>query len=103
MSQHIGIQVVDERFNLLTETRINFSKVIKLLYKLENSKRFILLNFIDPYGLTLFNFNQSRILLIELFELIKETTDKENLKTIFDSCELLSNMENHQLIKFIGD
>jgi|SRR3989344_1459548 len=85
--QNITVRMVNEKYELLESTGINFADVIGgILYRLHDfEKNYPVLSQIDPYGNTLFNSNQIPLALEELRRLkiaiLDPKVDKEPFKT----------------------
>ncbi len=97
--QHIGIQKVDENFNLIEDFELNFADILNYL-KTEDAD-FYLLNCIDPYGNTVFNMIQIKYFLDELLRFSKKYNQ------VSDHIEKLINFidtfEIHQYLLLSGD
>lgn len=101
--QHIGMRLEDESGGVIENFPINFADVIKILWDNNSLKSFPWLASIDPYGLTIFNLNQSPKVIEELERLLNEVGDRDIEGLIKDSINVLKKVEQHVYIKFIGD
>ena len=95
---------MDEKYNIIEKTDINFAPAMKLLWSIEEcEKKFPFLITIDPYGNTFFNVHQTPRLIQELKQLKQEKIPQEILEEINSSIEFIEKVEQHTFVKFIGD
>jgi len=103
MSQHIGLEIINENFETLKKTDCNLSGLLKEVYAKGIDTSASLLSTIDPYGLTVFNYNQAQIIKLEINKLINLNITNENMSQLVKLLEEVGTIEIHQFIKLIGD
>lgn len=100
MAQHIGIQIIDENGECIIRPDLNLALLEKFAVSECLESGYPMLRSIDEYGLTYFNSKQNNAL-------IKELSRLEGLEGLQDLIrqlmKLLGNLEQHQLVKIIGD
>lgn len=102
--QNTKVWLMDERYNIVERSNINFVPVMRILWDIEKcEKKYPFLVGIDPYGDTYFNVHQSPIVIRELEILKHEKISEPVLKEIEGSIEFLKKVEQHTFAKFIGD
>jgi hypothetical protein len=102
--QHIGLEIIDERGNMITRSSINFALVISALWKIQDRENlFPFLSGVDPYGHTYFNVHQAPKIIEELEKLEHADEASTATKEIKDTMEFLKKVEQHTFAKFIGD
>lgn len=95
---------MDERYNFIEKSGINFVPVMKVLWGIkECEKKYPFLVGIDPYGDTYFNVHQAPKVIEELENLKQEKIAETALKEIADSIAFLKKVEQHTFVNFIGD
>lgn len=101
--QHIGVNLEDENGNVIERFPINFANVIAVLWEENKLVSYPWLGGVDPYGLTIFNLNQTPHVIKELEKLQAESSDQSKKALIQDSIAALRKVEQHVYIKFVGD
>ena len=100
MTQHIGIQRIDEHGKLLERSDINFADVVNMLYKLKDYKEnYPLLAYVDPYGDTYLNILQRP----DFVEELKRFSRDNNFGDTKELADFISKTGVREYIKFIGD
>jgi len=104
MSQHIGINIVNENNKIIRGSDINLSKFMYVFYEAVKDKdKFKMVMSIDPYGNTLFNKKQTNFLKEDLLVLKGVVVLSDFLGTIDSLLELCSLVEIHDYLLFTGD
>ncbi|MCX6786177.1 MAG: hypothetical protein NTZ18_05040 [Candidatus Komeilibacteria bacterium] len=102
--QNIKVWLMDERYNYIERSEINFAPVIGALWSIgECEKKYPFLVGIDPYGDTYFNIHQAPKVIEELEELKKEVASESTQKEIVNTMEFFKKVEQGISVKFIGD
>lgn len=100
----IEVELQNERCNSISETVHDSEVLAQILSDLDDSAS-ICLRFIDPYGNTIFNSIQARILLVE-WDTLKQAFSEHNAEEQWAKTRALiirCSEEMHTYIKFIGD
>lgn len=102
--QNTKIWLMDERYNFIEKSDINFVPVMKALWDVkECEKKYPFLVGIDPYGDTYFNVHQAPKVIEELENLKQENLLGSVIKEITETIEFLKKVEQHTFANFIGD
>ncbi len=102
--EHIGVQLVDEQFKVLTRFDDNFRHIHDhLLSKFDENPSYPFVSTIDPYSSTLFNSVQVPKLINELEQLKNEDNDNELKESVGRLVEYLKTITVHEFIMFLGD
>ncbi len=100
MAQHIGIQIVDENNIILSQIDLNIAELQKFITLNSSYEQNPLLSSIDEYGLTFFNFIQTKRMYKEIIETDFPAQLQEEINKLLN---YISQVEQHQLLKLIGD
>ncbi|MCX6786171.1 MAG: hypothetical protein NTZ18_05010 [Candidatus Komeilibacteria bacterium] len=102
--QNITVCLMDERYNYIERSEINFAPVMKALWNIkECEKIYPFLVGIDPYGDTYFNVHQTSKVIEELEKLKKGEMPESTQKEIVNAIEFIKKVEQGISVKFIGD
>ncbi|HZE86739.1 MAG TPA: hypothetical protein VE090_00895 [Methylomirabilota bacterium] len=102
MAQHIGIEKVNERGEILNNFHVNFAAVVNILEEIdEYQKKYPWIATIDPYGDTIFNRIQIPFVVEDLKKLQKDKDELTN--TINELIDFFEKVDIHEYLKFIGD
>lgn len=102
--QHIALNLINEKNELIQRSEINFVPVMKMMWSIEDcEKNYPFLVGIDPYGHTYFNVHQAPKVIEELKNLKKEKMFEAAIKETDDSIKFLKKVEQHTFVNFIGD
>lgn len=103
MSQFIEVVKTNERGEIIQPTEINFAPIIMYIQSSKIEKEYPWISTIDEYGLTMINHLQAKYIVSELEKLLG-LIEGEGLKSpISEVVALLSGLENHKYVKFLGD
>jgi hypothetical protein len=100
MAQHIGIQIVDEANQVLNYPDLNLALLQKFISSNLDFEKSPLLFSIDEYGLTYFNQRQCKRLTEELKKINSEIAV---MNLVSGMSQYLLKVEQHQLVRLIGD
>ncbi len=102
--QHIGIEIDNETFGKVKNIETNFADILDYVWENTQREDYPRIWEIDAYGLTVFNIQQTPILVSELQKLQSQVQD-ESIKTGIQNLTgfITDNMKQHLYLKFIGD
>lgn len=101
------LSLVDEGGNIIEAKKISIGEIIRLIDKNiseDELKKTFCLQFIDPWGDTIFNYRQLGFLIKEfenLYEKCQTIEDKEALRSIINF--ITKAEEIHSFVRFYGD
>ncbi len=98
MAQYIVISKVDSEHNILSTLNVNFAEVINNLYQADEHKDdFPILSKIDPYGDTIMDISQVKLILDEIEKLNIDSEIKDSIRAF------IIDIKQNEYVKFIGD
>ncbi len=100
--QHIGVIIEDEKHKELSRSNVNFADILNTVLENTDNKKYPWLWSIDPYGLTVFNFNQIIHFKSEL-EIFSGDLSKEGSEIVKELLSFVQKIQQHTYIVFIGD
>jgi len=102
--QHIGIEIDNETFGKVKNNELNFAKILGYVWDNTQKEDYPWIWGIDGYGLTVFNIQQTPILVNEL-QRLKDQVQEEDIKIDIQNLTdfITENIKQHLYLKFIGD
>jgi len=82
----------------VVDTSVGLNRILPI-----DNPSFPLLQFVDPYGDTIFNEKQTRQLVGELNAVIETIADPEERALLKQVKELAEEIDTHQYMRFVGD
>lgn len=103
LTQHVGVELVDEAGTTVQSSEINFNYVIAQVWELLDKVNAPLLKSIDIYGDSIFTNNQFLSLVSEITQLAEFVEDQGVLSDMAEFMRFISRAPQNTSLHLIGD